>query len=241
MKILAKVQYLGTKFYGWQKQIDTPTVQEEIEKVLSKILDYEVNIYGSGRTDAGVHAKGQTFHFELKKDFDLNKLKYAFNSLICDDIHIDYFKVVNEDFHARFSATGKHYCYYINLKEKTPFNYQTSLYYPYPFDEDLFTEALRLFVGKHDFRNFTSKEEDEKNFMRNIYMIEVMKEEFIEVHFYGDGFMRYMIRNVIGTALAVASKKENLNYISSKLDTKERDITSHKANSEGLCLLDVMY
>ena len=115
MKILAKVQYLGTKFYGWQKQIDTPTVQEEIEKVLSKILDYEVNIYGSGRTDAGVHAKGQTFHFELKKDFDLNKLKYAFNSLICDDIHIDYFKVVNEDFHARFSATGKHYCYYINL------------------------------------------------------------------------------------------------------------------------------
>ena len=130
MKIKAIVEYLGTYYHGWQKQINERSVQEEIEKVLSQILNTPTSIYGSGRTDAGVHAKGQTFHFELNKDIDLDRLLYSSNMLLPSDIHIKSFEVVDDDFHARFSAKKKHYKYLINTGDKNPFNFDRTLYYP---------------------------------------------------------------------------------------------------------------
>jgi len=132
MKLLAIVEYLGTSYHGWQKQINANSVQEEIEKVLSQILNTEINIYGSGRTDAGVHAKGQTFHFEVNKEVDLAKLLYTSNMLLPNDIHIKEMKEVDNDFHARYSAKKKVYEYLINRGDKNPFIFGRTLYYPYP-------------------------------------------------------------------------------------------------------------
>ena len=242
MKILANVEYLGTSYHGWQKQADAKTVQEEIEKVLSQILNTETPIYGSGRTDAGVHAKGQTFHFEINKEVDLDKLLYASNMLLPPDIHIKSFKEVDSDFHARYSAKKKHYRYVINTGDKNPFIYNRSLYYPYPLDIIRFIECLDLFEGTHNYQDFTSKEEDEDGFIRTIYSIEVKQEEdSISIDLIGDGFMRYMIRDIIGTALAIASGKEDINYIRQHLDSSSREIVSYKAGSEGLYLIDVIY
>ena len=242
MKIFAKVSYFGKNYHGWQIQPNGNSVEEEIEKVLSKILNNETKIFAAGRTDAGVHAKGQTFHFETKDDVDVNKLRYSLNQLLPDDIHIDLLSPVDDDFHARFSAIGKHYQYIINRGEKDPFIKDISWYYPYPFDVNKFKEALDMFIGEHNFSNFTSKEEDEGNFVRIIESIDVgIKGNLVVIDLVGNGFMRYMIRDIIGTAIAYASNKIDINYISDRLTQKERNITSYKANSEGLFLIDVIY
>lgn len=242
MKIKAIVEYLGTSYHGWQKQINERSVQEEIEKVLSQILNTPTSIYGSGRTDAGVHAKGQTFHFELNKDIDLDRLLYSSNMLLPSDIHIKSFEVVDDDFHARFSAKKKHYKYLINTGDKNPFNFDRTLYYPYPFNIIILIECFDLFIGTHNYQDFTSKEEDEDNFIRTIDSIDVTQEEdVLSIDIVGNGFMRYMIRNIIGTCLAIASDKEDISYIKRHLDSTSREIVSYKASSEGLYLIDVIY
>ena len=242
MKILAKVSYLGTNYHGWQIQPNGLTVQEVIETTLSKILNKPTKIYGSGRTDAGVHALNQAFHFELDKELDLERLRYSLNSLLPDDISINSLEAVDDDFHARFSAKKKHYRYRINSLKKNPFIYQTSAYYPYPFDMTKFMQALDLFVGKHNYQNFTSKEEDEDNYVREIYDIKIkVEEEYTAIDLIGNGFMRYMIRDIVGTCLAVASGKEDLTYISDRLDTDKNMHTAYRASPEGLFLIDVIY
>lgn len=242
MKIFAIVEYLGTSYHGWQKQPNANSIQEEIEKVLSQILNTETPIYGAGRTDAGVHAKGQTFHFEINKEVDLDKLLYSANMMLPNDIHIKFFKVTDDDFHARYSAKKKHYRYLINTGDKNPFIFGRTLFYPYPFDILKFIECLDKFEGTHNYQDFTSKEEDEDGFIRTIESIDVKQEEDdISIDLVGDGFMRYMIRDIIGTALAIASGKEDISFIDKHLDSTNREIVSYKAGSEGLYLIDVIY
>ena len=242
MKILAKVRYLGTSYHGWQKQNNADSVQEIIENKLSQILNEEVTIYGSGRTDAGVHALAQTFHFIIDKGVDLDRLLYSVNMILPRDIEILSFEEVDESFHARYSAKKKHYQYQIYLGGKDPFYEGRVYFFPYPFDLDLFKSALSKFVGKHDFKDFTSKEEDEDSFVREIYEIAVNKKDsVVTIDLYGNGFMRYMIRFLIGTALQIATGKEDISFIDRHLDQENREIVSYKAPGEGLYLAEVIY
>ena len=123
MRLLGQVSYKGTNYQGWQKQKNALTIQEEIEKVLSKILNSKIEINGSGRTDAGVHAQRQYFHFDVKKnDIDLDRLRYSANCLLPKDIFINSIKAVSDDFHARFSAKGKTYTQ-ITIKDYNLWSY----------------------------------------------------------------------------------------------------------------------
>ena len=243
MKILGICSYKGTNYYGWQKQVGFISVQEKIEEVLSQIYDMPISILGSGRTDAGVHALKQYFHFEADKEKDLQQLMYAMNKMLPDDIMILSLKEVDPSFHARYSAKKKQYEYCIALTNKDPFNYERAYIYPMSLDLDLFKQAINLFVGKHNYQDFTSKEEDEGNFVREIYNIEVQQiDNLISVRFEGNGFMRYQIRNMVGAAIAVASKKENISFIKYHLgDKKNREIIAYKAPAVGLYLVDVIY
>ena len=243
MRVLGVVSYKGTRFQGWQKQPTFTTVQGEIEKALSQVLNSEVTIFGSGRTDAGVHALGQTFTFDMSKDVDLDKLCFSINRMIDKDIKILSFKQVDDDFHARFSAKSKTYLYKIRLGVKDPFENEYQYIYPFEFDFDLFSKALKQFEGKHCFKDFTSKEEDEDGYVREIYKIVSKKQDNnITVEFTGNGFMRYQIRNMVGAALAVASKKEDPDYIKAHLlEGKERQFVPYKAPGQGLYLVDVNY
>jgi len=242
MRLFAKVRYDGSTYAGWQKQINEKTIQEEIEKVFSKILNTPINIYASGRTDAGVHALGQTFHFDIDKEVDISRLRYSSNMLLPNDIHILELKEVKPNFHARFSAKGKKYQYQIYFGERNPFYFNKVLFYPLEFDLDLFKEALSLFKGEHNYMNFTSKEEDENNFIRRIDDIDIYYDnDILKIDISGNGFMRYMIRDIIGTALAVASHKENLEFVKDKLNAKERNISPYKIGPEGLYLIEVYY
>ena len=202
-----------------------------------------VSIYGSGRTDAGVHALGQTFHFDLQKEFDLDRLLYSVNCLLPEDIYILSFKRVDDDFHARYSAKAKIYRYDIHFGHRDVFNNALEATIPQPCNLDEFKEALNIFLGKHNFQNFTSKEEDEAGFVREIYEITYSQnDDKLSITLKGNGFMRYMIRFIIGTALAVSQGKENKDFIKSHLDDiTKRNIVSYKAPSEGLFLQDVLY
>lgn len=245
MRLLCQVSYKGTNYQGWQKQKTAPSVQEEIEKVLSQILNTEINIFASGRTDAGVHAQRQYFHFDTDSNMDLDRLRYSANCLLPKDIFINEIRQVSDDFHSRYSAKGKTYTYLMRLDERNPFNYEFETIVPYEVDIDLLIESLKLFEGTHNFQDFTSKEEDEDKFVRTIYSIEAnyieqTKQMIISIK--GNGFMRYMIRNIVGTALAVASKKEDISFIEYHLSKKDkREIVSYKAPAEGLYLVDVNY
>ena len=242
MRLFAVVSYDGTSYHGWQKQVGDKSVQEEIEKVLSQILNTEINIYGSGRTDAGVHAFNQTFHFDVDKEVDIARLRYSANMLLPSSIFIKSLEKVNDDFHARFSTKGKVYRYSLYFKERDPFLSNRSCFYPYEFDEELFKKALDKFKGEHNFQDFTSKEEDNDNFVRRIDDIVISKnEKELLIDISGNGFMRYMIRDIIGSALAVASKKEPLEFIDNHLDSKIRNIVSYKSEACGLYLLKVIY
>ena len=243
MRVRGICSYKGTNYYGWQKQVGFVSVQSTIEEVLSKVYDMPINITGSGRTDAGVHALKQYFHYDTTKEKDLKQLCYALNKMLPEDIKILSLEAVDDDFHSRYNAKKKIYEYRIVLKNKDPFQDELAFVYPMEFDFNLFKSALDKFVGKHNYQDFTSKEEDEGGFIREIYEINVTKNDHdIKVRFIGSGFMRYQIRNMIGAAISVANKKENLEFIDYHLkEDKKREIISYKSPANGLYLVDVVY
>ena len=243
MRLLACVSYKGTNYQGWQKQKDAPTTQGTIEGVLSKILNQEINIYASGRTDAGVHAIHQYFHFDIDKNVDIDRLMYSTNCLLPKDIKINSLKQVSDEFHARFSAKKKEYVYIVNLKGNNPFNYELNAEMFLDINDNLLKKSLEFFVGKHNFQDFTSKETDDDRFMREVYSAEFKRDgNQIVISFVGNGFMRYQIRDMVASALAVASGKEDIEFINQHLkDKKEREIASYKAPAEGLYLQEVYY
>ena len=242
MKVLGICSYKGTNYYGWQKQVGFISVQEKIEKCLSKVYDTTINIQGSGRTDAGVHALKQYFHFVVDKEKELKQIVYSLNKMLPDDIKIISFEKVGDDFHARYNAKEKIYEYRILLTNKDPLSFDLAYIYPMELDIELFKQALDKFVGTHNYQDFTSKEEDESNFVRSIYSIDVIKEnDLVRIVFKGNGFMRYQIRNMIGAAINVANGKEKLEFIDKHLDSKNREIIAYKAPASGLYLVDVIY
>ena len=240
MKIFAVVSYKGTNYQGWQKQTNAPSIQEEIEKVLSRVLNTEISIFGSGRTDAGVHAKGQTFHFVIDKEIDVEKLRYSVNCLLPKDIHVLSMKVVDDNFHSRYDVKEKTYSYTISVGENNPFTNEFTYNYLKPLDFNRLAEALKPFNGEHNFQDFTSKEEDEDGFKRWVKIDTEIKDNVLTIKFTGNGFMRYMIRFMVGAAIAVAEGREEISFIKKHLEaSKPREIIAFKAPSEGLVLEEV--
>ena len=242
MRYLVKVSYDGTRYGGWQIQPDAISIEEEIEKVLSKLLNTRVKIYGSGRTDAGVHAHGQTFHFDSPKELNIDKFRYSFNCLMPADIYALYIEKKSDDFHARYDAKSKRYNYLINIGEYDPFLDHHVYQLGRALDIDKMKGASKKFVGEHNFQNFTSKDEDQSNFVRNIYSIDISKDKnIIKLSFVGSGFMKYMVRMIVGTLIEIGLGRLDSSYIDENLDKNERKVTSYKAPSEGLYLEEVTY
>lgn len=243
MRILGKVEYNGTSYKGWQRQSRALSVQEVIEDVLSRIFNRPIKIYGSGRTDSGVHASGQCFHFDIEEEkYDLKLLRHSTNILLPEDIKIISFDEMNSSFDARRDVKSKVYQYQLSLAEisvfEKPFIYQVKK----KVDVELLKSALTLFVGRHNFASFTSKKEDEKNYTRTIYSIDFEKEgDKVTITFKGEGFMKYMIRYIVGVSLAVATGKIAIEKVEHLLNSDVREVTSFKAPAHGLFLVDVLY
>ena len=245
MRYFAVVSYSGERYVGFQRQPKGATIQGEIEKQLSFLLGAETTIRAAGRTDAGVHAVGQTFTFDTLNAIDTEATLKALNRLLPEDIYVRSLCVVADDFDARYSATGKVYQYVFTVNERDPL--RTSKIAQLrrdDFEFEPFLRALKCFEGCHNFQNFTTKPEDGDGFIRTIESIEVTTEEsgnLIRVTFRGDGFMRYQIRMILGAAMRCGFGKLRESDILEALNSTQRKIVPYKAPAEGLCLMEVIY
>lgn len=238
MRVKIVFSYDGSKFNGFQRQNKLKSIQKEIEDALKKIYNKKVEIKGSGRTDAKVHANGQVAHFDVEEK--IPNLKNKLNQNLSPYIYIKKLSVVSDDFHARYSVKKKEYIYKINLGA-----YQSSLndYYYQPnfqLDISLMKDAAKFFIGTHDFRNFVSGERED--YITTIYDITFTKTfGKLEIRFVGAGFYRYMVRNIVGALLEVGKYKIKTNVISDMISNPNKTKSLPTASAEGLYLNKVWY
>ena len=246
MRYLMTFSYDGSKYSGYQKQPKKKTIQSEIEKVLKKInSEQKVDIHASGRTDAGVHALNQKAHFDMDAKMSTDKLKYSINCLLPKDIYIKDIKEVNDDFHARFNVKAKEYVYKINMGEYNPIEKDYVYQYNKKLDAVEMERALKYLEGTHDFKSFTKADEEKNDFVRTIVQTTFIRDlknvNSIQISFLGTGFLRYMVRNMVGTLIEIGEGKYKSEDIISILEAKDRRKAGITAPPEGLYLKDVFY
>jgi tRNA pseudouridine38-40 synthase len=240
----AVVQYEGSRYDGWQKQKNTDqTIQGKLEMVLGKMTGSAVEVQGSGRTDAGVHAFGQVCNFKIETQKTGEDIRNYLNHYLPDDIGVLEVKEVPMRFHSRLNAVGKKYMYRVR-KSPIPAVFERRCVYEYTKELDLqkMKEAADLFIGKHDFKAFCSNKHVKKSTVREIYEIDIYEVEG-EVRFlyYGNGFLYNMVRILTGTLLEIGEGKRRAEEIPSLFAKGERDMAGFTAPACGLTLLEVEY
>lgn len=245
-----EIQYLGTRYKGWQKQDNANllTVQGVIEKMLRIILRYEVALYAAGRTDAGVHAIEQCAHFDAHTKLDFNKFIYSMNALLKEEtICIKNIKAVPDDFHARFSCTSKTYIYNV-LPSKTRNIFFSKQYWQIPkiSDFDLFitkaNECTQFLIGQHDFSSFQDAACQAKSPIRTIDECQFLESgEFIVMHISARSFLQHQIRIIMGTILQIIIKNEPACRMQEILQMRDRRYAGITAPADGLFLKKIVY
>lgn len=237
------VSYDGTRYKGWQRlSTGEATIQGIIEATLSAEVGYEVKIHGSGRTDGGVHAKGQVANVKISRKIEEETFLEGLNQNLPKDIRIINVSLVTNNFHSRYGAKGKHYSYTIDTGEK-PNVFMRK--YAYSFTDFLDLEKMQqganVLVGTHDFEAFSDKKDD-KSSIRTIYNITIkQKKNILRIDYYGNGFLNHMVRILTGTLLQVGSGQKEIGDINKALETKERIDAGYMAAAKGLCLEEVYY
>jgi tRNA pseudouridine38-40 synthase len=239
MRYLVNLSYDGSKFYGYQIQKGKKTVEGELEKVLSKIFNKKINTIGASRTDKDVHALSQYCHFDAEK-MDLNRLAHSMNSMLDESIYIKKILKVDDKFHSRFSVIKKEYIYKINMGEYNPIEKDYVLQYNKKINKKLLDEFIFKMSGIHNFRSFTS-DKDKDNYERDVTIDYKIKDNILYLRFYSTGFLRYMIRNIVGLLLEINDGKKTLDDIKFIFDSKSRCSLGVPAPGCALYLNKVIY
>lgn len=260
------LQYDGTRYNGWQKQGNTKnTIQGKLEEILSKYFEQEIELHGSGRTDAGVHAVGQVANFKVdyklvktdkrlinsadEKDSisstDVKAIKDELNAFLPEDIRILSLEQADNRFHARLNATEKEYRYYISLDKKRDVfarKYMAVPEHPEKLDLDRMKAASDRFLGEHDFQGF-SDNKSKKSTIRRIDSIQfkLFDKGYIEIIFRGNGFLYHTVRLIVGTLLAIGMGEADADRIDEIFDSRDRRKVPYMAPAEGLFLYSVEY
>lgn len=242
MRYKCTCMYDGILFHGFQVQNELRTVQSEIEAVLLIINKKKSIIYPSGRTDSGVHAIGQVFHFDSDIEMKEWNMQNAINSRLPKDIYISQVDIVDNSFHARFGVKSKEYHYLIDFGNYDPLKRNYRYYCPYRnFNNQLFKDALKIFVGEHDFRSFT-KNQKLSDTVREIYSINFVEEgSLMTIKIVGNGFMHNMVRILVAMALEVGRGKITVDDLKSILAQKNRLLSPKILPPNGLYLYKVNY
>ncbi len=243
------IQYDGTDFHGWQVQENQRTVQGELERTLSLLEDAKVHVVGSGRTDAGVHAEGQVASIRLNRAFTPDKLRAAINGNLWRDVRILTVEKVSDDFHARFSAKAKTYVYrVVNAPVMSPFWLRWAHHESRPLDVGRMKDAARLFLGEHDWTAFSAARSDVENRVRTIKSFTVesfwdarANASIVEFRISANGFLRYMVRSIVGTILEVGRDEKDFDTIQTAIISGDRDLAGKTAPANGLTLHKVDY
>ena len=243
------IQYDGTDFHGWQIQDGSRTVQGELTRVLTLLNGDHVKVQGSGRTDAGVHAEGQVASVHLNRNIEPEKLIAAINGNLEADLRIINAEVVADDFHARFSVLDKTYVYRIvNSRVTSPFWARYTHREARALDLKKMKEAGHFFPGEHDWTAFSSAQTDAQSFVRNVTAVNInaawdtrANANLIEIEVSANGFLRYMVRSIVGALIAVGLGELEPETIAQVIESGERPLAIVTAPACGLTLLRVRY
>ncbi len=245
VRLKLTVAYVGTNFFGWQRQKNKRTVQKTLEDVISRICERRIVVYGASRTDSGVHALGQVAHCDIPDEKSHIPWIRAINSLLPSDVCVTKVEKVDRSFHARYSSKQKTYSYTIwkcwdyVLPQRFPFVWRCG-----EVDEDAMEEASKLFIGTHDFAAFQNSGSDTKSTIRTIFTIKREKGLFPEETkwiFIGNGFLKQMVRNIMGALVAVGKGKVSIEELKEIFLKKDRRLAPATAPASGLCLEEVKY
>ena len=249
MNFKLTIQYDGTDFHGWQMQDELRTVQGELSKALSLIEGRDVVVHGSGRTDAGVHAEGQVASVQLERTITPEKLRAAINGNVGKDVRVLAAEIVDDEFHARYSALEKTYVYRIvNGQVMSPFWLRYAHHDARAFDPDRMANCAKLFIGTHDWTAFSSAQSDSETKTRTITSFTIKQSiderahsPIIEISMSADGFLRYMVRSIAGTLMAVGRGELDDELVLRAINEGDRSLAAATAPACGLTLVSVRY
>ena len=242
----ATISYDGTLFAGFQRQPHARSVQEEIEKTLTRLNQgTPVTVHGAGRTDSGVHALGQVIHFDLPQARDEEKLRFALDTQTPEDIDFIRVEQVEDDFHSRYKKHSKTYEFIVDYgRPKNPMIRHYSTHYPYPLDVEKMQAAIQKLEGTHDFTGFTASGTSVENKVRTITearLVEDAEHHRLVFTFSGNGFLYKQIRNMVGTLLKIGNDRMPIEQIDLILEKKDRNLAGPTAAPNGLYLKEIRY
>ena len=237
------ISYDGSRYQGWQRQATTDnTIQFVLEYSIGKMVGYRVEVDGSGRTDAGVHARGQVASVKLSKLYDVDEMREALNRYLPEDIRIVDVELVKNGFHARKSAKGKKYEYYVDCREKPDvFSRRYCYHYPEKLDIEAMRSAVPYLVGVKNFISVTD-DSDCKDPVRKIMNIKIVSNgEKVRITYYGTGFLYHMVRILTGTLLEIGTGKREASMLPVVIAAEDRSLAGFLAPARGLFLRKVYY
>jgi len=239
------LEYDGSKFHGWQRQKHDRTIQAEIEKAVAHIVGHDVAVVGSGRTDAGVHALGQVANFRCDTRLNESVIQKALNSLLPDSIVVRLCKQVDADFHARYDATSKTYRYRIfNRTMRVAIGRQYAWHIRHPLDLEAMRAAAEVLIGRHDFKAFEGAGSPRSHSVRHVLRAQLREEYqagYLAFEIEANGFLRFMVRNIVGTLVRVGYGKVGLENFTTILGSRDRRQAGATAPAQGLYLVKVSY
>lgn len=238
------VEYDGSELHGWQRQHNAPTVQQHIEEALGKLLTHPTQIVGASRTDTGVHARGQVASFRTERPISVDGVRRGLNTMLPDAISIRDAAEVPDDFHPRFSATGKHYRYtLLNRRERSPRWRNHAWHHPEPLAVHLMHDAARALIGEHDFAAFRAAGCTANTTLRRVDSITLTRlhPHLLEVDIRGNAFLRQMVRIIVGTLTEVGTGRIPVGQVAEILESKDRTRAGITAPPYGLELVEVRY
>jgi tRNA pseudouridine38-40 synthase len=249
MNVKLTIQYDGTDFHGWQMQGALRTVQGELTRALSLLEGRDVVVHGSGRTDSGVHAEGQVASVHVQRDISPQKLRSAINGNLGADVRVMEAEIVSDDFHARYSALEKTYLYrVVNGPVRSPFWLRYADHETRQLDLERMRVCAALFLGRHDWTAFSAAQSDAENRIRTITRLEISERldtrsrgPLIQIETSADGFLRYMVRSIAGTLLAVGRGEIDEKHVERAIVHGDRSLAATTAPACGLTLLSVRY
>jgi tRNA pseudouridine38-40 synthase len=242
MKIVLVIEYDGTRFAGWQLQTNGLSVQAVVEEALAQVLGASVRVVVAGRTDAGVHARGQVVHFTTDRQLPMTAYREGLNRLLPDDVAIRQVSLGADGFHARHSAREKWYRYSLYLAPvRSPLAARTTWHLRSCLDLEAMAEAARAFVGRHDFSAFRTSGCDARSTIRDITACDLRQEgEMLHIDVRGGGFLRNMVRLMVGTLVDIGRGKRDVGDVA-RLLRGELPQAGPTAPPQGLCLMEVGY
>lgn len=243
MRIAAIIEYDGSRFSGWQRQEQARTVQAAVEEALSKVADEVIQVTVAGRTDAGVHALGQVIHF----DTSATRTEYSWvrgaNSSLASDVAVLWAGPVDDGFHARFSATGRHYHYVVLNRPIRPTYLAQRVTHEYRLlDVVSMQEASRHLLGEHDFTSFRAAECQAKNPVRELRALDVTRHgELVHIRVYANAFLQHMVRNIAGVLMTIGAGERKPAWAKEVLAARDRSAGGVTADPDGLYLREIEY